>query len=157
MNHCQATFEALRGRRLKLCFFPVASDLNVETKGGRQFPLIWMGYFEWGSGCWCFIQDIMTAPTARATCVVSTTCWNQDMHTRRLRQIPGSPAPGSACIDIQQTRLTCVVISQTRWLVSQERLSLRAGTSVFILYNHVIWWVVVLNSQLVCHTTLLPQ
>ncbi len=26
----------------------------------------------------------------------------------------------------------CVVISQTRWLVSQERLSPRAGTSVFI-------------------------
>ncbi len=26
----------------------------------------------------------------------------------------------------------CVVISQTHWLVSQERLSPRAGTSVFI-------------------------
>ncbi len=49
------------------------------------------------------------------------------------------------------------VISQTHWLVSQERLSPRAGTFVFILYNHAIWWVVVLNSQLVCHTTLLPH
>ena len=44
----------------------------------------------------------------------------------------------------------------TNRLVSQERLSPRAGTSVFIVYNHAIWWVVVLNSQLVCHTTLLP-
>ncbi len=31
-----------------------------------------------------------------------------------------------------------VVISQTHWLVSQERLSLRAGTSVFIEYSGAI-------------------
>ncbi len=49
-----------------------------------------------------------------------------------------------------------VVISQTHWLVSQERLSPRVGTSVFIEYSADIWWVVVLNSQLVYHTTLLP-
>ncbi len=35
-----------------------------------------------------------------------------------------------------------VVISQTHWLVSQERLSPRAGTSVFIVYSGAIcrWW-----------------
>ncbi len=52
---------------------------------------------------------------------------------------------------------TNVVISQTHWLVSQERLSPRAGTSVFIEYSAAIWRAVVLNSQLVCHTTLLPH
>ncbi len=31
-----------------------------------------------------------------------------------------------------------VVISQTHWLVSQERLSSRAGTSVFIMYSGAI-------------------
>ncbi len=31
----------------------------------------------------------------------------------------------------------CVVISQTHWLVSQERLSPRVGTSVFIMYTVV--------------------
>ncbi len=31
------------------------------------------------------------------------------------------------------------VISQTSRLVSQERLSLGAGTSVFIMYKHAIW------------------
>ncbi len=50
-----------------------------------------------------------------------------------------------------------VVISQTHWLVSQERLSPRVGTSVFIVYRSDIWWVVVLTLQLVCHTTLLPH
>ncbi len=50
-----------------------------------------------------------------------------------------------------------VVISQTHWLVSQERLSLRAGTSIFIDLFPVMpsgeqWFL-----QLVCHTTLLPH
>ncbi len=33
-----------------------------------------------------------------------------------------------------------VVISQTHWLVSQERLSPKAGTSVFIDLSSDIWW-----------------
>ncbi len=36
---------------------------------------------------------------------------------------------------IQNERKQRVVISQTRWLVSQERLSPRVGTSVFIMYT----------------------
>ncbi len=32
----------------------------------------------------------------------------------------------------------CSDITNT-WLVSQDRLSPRAGTSVFIMYNHTIW------------------
>ncbi len=38
---------------------------------------------------------------------------------------------------------TNVVISQTRWLVSRVRLSLMAGTALFILYTVVAsvqWW-----------------
>ncbi len=50
----------------------------------------------------------------------------------------------------------CVVISQTHWLVSQERLSPRAGTSVFIEYTVVPSGGSGSISQLVCHTTLLP-
>ena len=51
-----------------------------------------------------------------------------------------------------------VVISQTRWLVSQERLSPRAGTSLFIDLFPITpsgeqWFFL----QLVCHTTLLPH
>ncbi len=50
----------------------------------------------------------------------------------------------------------CVVISQTHWLVSQERLSLRVGTSIFInlpiMPSGEQWFL-----QLVCHTTLLPH
>ncbi len=50
-----------------------------------------------------------------------------------------------------------VVVSQTHWLVSQERLSLRVGTSVFIDLFPITpsgeWWFL----QLVCHTTLLPH
>ncbi len=37
------------------------------------------------------------------------------------------------------TQWSIVVISQTHWLVSQERLPLRAGTSVFIDLSSDIW------------------
>ncbi len=39
--------------------------------------------------------------------------------------------------------ICCVVISQTHWLVSRERLSSTAGTTLFILYTvvpSVQWW-----------------
>ncbi len=61
----------------------------------------------------------------------------------------------------------CVVLSETdQWLnvcvqcgditnrlVSQERLSLGAGTSVFIMYRHAIWWVVLTFGTSVLHHT----
>ncbi len=57
---------------------------------------------------------------------------------------------------VRAGKWTFVAISQTHWLVSQERLSPRVGTSVFIDLIPCTpsgeWWFL----QLVCHTTLLP-
>ncbi len=39
--------------------------------------------------------------------------------------------------DLDYIHVLYVVISQTHWLVSQERLSPRAGTSIFIEYTVV--------------------
>ncbi len=53
------------------------------------------------------------------------------------------------------TQTGVVLCSDIHWLVSQERLSPRAGTSVCTQWGHLE--AVVLNSQLMCHTTLLPH
>ncbi len=52
-------------------------------------------------------------------------------------QIPRCQVLRKCSGDDKATPLQLVVISQTHWLVSQERLSPRAGTSVFIMYTVV--------------------
>ncbi len=60
----------------------------------------------------------------------------------------------NAALQLSMMFILCsVVISQTNRLVSQERLSPEAGTSIFIMYRNDIWWMVLTFETGVSHHT----
>ncbi len=70
-------------------------------------------------------------------------CWSSTWHSKST--LHNSKVRGS-WFSAQVTPHYTVVISQTHWLVSQERLCPRAGTSIFIMYKSDIWQMVVLTT-----------
>ncbi len=66
--------------------------------------------------------------------------------------------PWMACFTsvVPEKTFECGDITNTLVGISGETVPKGGNLCIYWPSNHTIWWVVVLNSQLVCHTTLLP-